>query len=255
MKNLLIMFLLFIGNLAFSDEVDSIAQKYVSDIKVALEKTDYGVLRGLLSETFQTKPVLDSLHNTEIGAKYYLLGAYLNELLRSEIWDKLLVLLENGASGFIEDGKSPVVKSYLTKIILEDDSVLLSKFIYAGAAIDVNSYLGNVTPDLVYAVKKNSKNAFKTLLDFGADINRKYIIMHIGEYGLQIKYPIFTVIAKKAFYEIIKHYEVDYNVSEIKTSLTIKDNKEMIMQVTTSLVSVEDGYDISEAVEYLEYKK
>ncbi len=259
MRKILVFLILLIASNVFcantNDDLELQGSKYVNNIKSALEGKNVSLLKDLLSETYTEEPVGDSLFNTAKGIKYYSLGSYLNELLASKDWAELIFLLENGASGFIEDGQSPIVRSYLTKVIAIDDSELLMKLISVGARTNINSYLGNITPDLVYAVKKKSLNCFKTLLDYGVDINQSYLVDYIGKYGSQIKYPIFKIIAKSEFLKIAKNYNVDFTVSEVKQSLTTIDGNQKISKVISSLVETDGKYKISERFEYLDYSK
>lgn len=257
MKKMLLVTFIFMGYFSFGIDLsdNTIGNKYISDIEMSVEKNNLTELKQLLSETFQESPVGESLLGSEIGIKYYSLGSYLNEQIRNKNWNLLLFLLENGASTFIEDGKNPVVKSYLTNIIYLNNSELLLKFINAGAKININSVLGNVTPDLLYAVNKNKKNTFKALLDYGVDINEKYVLGSIGEYGSQIKYPIFKIVSKSDFLEIALNYDVDFSVEEIKESLASVDGKEKVLRVIKSLDKVNEKYIISERTEYLDYSK
>lgn len=257
MKEIIVLTLLCMGCFSFSIDLGdhTIADKYTHDIKISIENNNQTKLKDLLNETFQEFPVGDSLLGSELGMKYYALGSYLNEQIRNKNWDILLVLLNNGATTFIEDGKSPLVKSYLTSIIYLDDSELLLKFLNAGAKVNINSVLGNITPDLVYAVKKNKKNTFKALLNYGVDINQEYVLGSIGEYGSQLKYPIFKIVEKSDFLEIALNYNIDFTVEEVKDSLTIIENKESIIRLISYIEKIDGKYVISKRTEYLDYNK
>lgn len=214
-------------------------ENHITSVRKAVEVRDSEKLSNLLKPYKQIEPVYDNLVDTEIGNIYYSIGSYLEELYYSKKWNDIIFMLENGASGFIENGQDPLILSFLTEAIISNNTELLIELINAGALFNVENELGNIIPDVITAVKYKSYDSLRTLLDYGYDPNFKYKIHFWGEPGWVESTIIFDVLDDEKATKML--IDSGANINAIQTQLLenntfvyekiiLRDNKYQIVE-------------------------
>lgn len=181
------------------------------------------------------KLAYDGLVGTATGDRYYAVGKLLKSYYDDKDTEALCFFLQSGASGFIEDGENPIVYSYLHYAIEQDNTEILKKLIAAGALLDVYSELGNNELDLSYAITCKAYRCMETLLQHGANPNKKIQTMFIGEQGSITKNALYDAKEDTKALEILFKYGAKVGIIHTKTLPEIRNGKEVMTIYDTIL--------------------
>lgn len=244
-KLLILIFISFTAE-AYTNNIETFKENVLN----AYKSGNAEGLAILIEPLKQAEPVFEDLYGTDTGNKYYSLGLLLSDFFYEDDWDAIEYFLNNGASGFIEDGEGPFVTSYLSTSIINNDVKLLKRLIKAGAKINVDSELGNITPDIEYAIKNKSYDCLEALLELGADPNFRIERNSIGEPGSLVTYSIFNALEDEKALNILLKHGASLDVSQIKKIPEYIDGKNVIAVYKTTLKMVEDKIHTTESVSY-----
>ena len=226
------------------------AQSFSEQLRALYRTKNAKELQKRLMPLKQEKPVFDDLFGTETGDRYYALGKLLKSYYDDQDTDALCFFLQNGASGFIEDGEAPIVYSYLHYAIQQDNAKILERLMTAGAHADVYSEMGNKESDLSYAITCKAYRCLEALLRNGADPNKKIQIRFIGEPGSVTKNVLYDAREDAKALEILFRYGAKTGIIHTKALPEMKNGKEVTALYNTVLERKENRFIVREDVIY-----
>lgn len=214
------------------DKVEPVTMERVESLateaEIWLKERNSEKLKKLITPHKKDTPVFDSLQDTEEGDAYYSIGRLMEVYYEEEDWESVIFLLDNGASGFIEGGEAPLVRSLLFKAVRADNPALIERLLKAGAKRDIHNGMGNMTSDLEYAINSKAYKALEYLLKTGSDPNMPIPFKEPGEEGKTTTYAVFTNLSDTTAVELLLKYGASLELEKVSTKPEAKDNKTRI---------------------------
>lgn len=226
------------------------AQSFSEQLRALYRTKNAKELQKRLMPLKREKPAFDGLLGTATGERYYAVGKLLKSYYDAQDTDALRFFLQNGASGFIEDGEAPIVYSYVHYAIEQDNTEILKRLIAAGALLDVYSELGNNELDLSYAITCKAYRCLETLLQHGTNPNKKIRTMFIGEPGSITKNALYDAREDTKALEILFKYGAKAGIIHTKALPEMKNGKEVTALYNTVLERKENQFIVREDVIY-----